>query len=248
MNFNDDNSNSSGNNLTSTPDNSKTLAPAQVQILKQQSERITQLEQENSGLKQQKASLEQEISSLKLQKTSLEKESSGLKQEKAGLEQENSSLKKEKTRMMEEMRTLLEKPQGVSSEEINVLLEKAVHKITIGNGNQLQAVKESINDKIDNIYIPRAPQPPFWWHTENLMLINLIVVPIFILCATFFVIKTDARVSIIPTLHEQISRIQWNVSFPEDRVGLTTPFQEKWDNQWTYELNEQKKAAEAKKE
>lgn len=72
MNFNDDNSNSSGSNLNPTPDSSKTLAPAQAQILKQQSERITQLEQKISSLEQEITKKEDRIKVLTEQTLSRE--------------------------------------------------------------------------------------------------------------------------------------------------------------------------------
>jgi len=101
---------------------------------------------------------------------------------------------------------------------------------------------------IDEIHIPHFPRPPFWWYAQKFIFLCLIVLPGFVAYATIKIYQIKGETSAIPTMQEQIRRTQWNVSFPDERVGLTTPFQEKWDNQWTYELNEQKKEAGNQKE
>lgn len=211
MNFKDDNSNNNGKNLNLTPDNSKILAPAQVQILKQQSERITQLEQKVS-------SLEEEIS-----------------------------------RKEARIKDLTE--QTISREGLSNLagqLNETISKAMILNDKKLselsQRIQNGCTSAINEIHMPHFPRPPFWWYMQKFVFICLIMFPSFMAYATIKISQIKGEASAIPTMQEQISRTQWNVTFPDDRVGLTTPFQKKWDNQWNYELNEQKKAAETQKE
>lgn len=109
-------------------------------------------------------------------------------------------------------------------------------------------IQNSCTSAIDEIHMPHFPRPPFWWDIQKFILICLIVLPGFVAYTTIKIFQIQSETSDIPAMHEQISRIQWNVSFPENRVGLTTSFQKQWNNQWNYELNEQKKAIESQKE
>ena len=185
-----------------TTDSSRTPSPDQ--LLKMQSARITQLEQE-------KAKMTARIKELESQ--------------------------------------LQEQSKGVSIEDLNTLsdqLNEAINKTVILNDKQLEyqseRIRDAVNREIKNIHIPRPniPRPPFWWYIEPYVLIGVAVFSFFFLYVMSMVIHFDNKTEVILRMDERIARIQWNVSFPDDPVGLTTPIHDRWVNQLKYESEQQK--------
>ncbi|SFO72577.1 hypothetical protein SAMN02910455_01777 [Acidaminococcus fermentans] len=186
----------------STTDSSRTPSPDQ--LLKMQSARITQLEQE-------KAKMTARIKELESQ--------------------------------------LQEQSKGVSIEDLNTLsdqLNEAINKTVILNDKQLEyqseRIRDAVNREIKNIHIPRPniPRPPFWWYIEPYVLIGVAVFSFFFLYGMRMVSHIDNKTEVLSRMDERIARIQWNVSFPDDPVGLTTPIHDRWVNQLKYESEQQK--------
>lgn len=185
-----------------TTDSSRTPSPDQ--LLKMQSARITQLEQE-------KAKMTARIKELESQ--------------------------------------LQEQSKGVSIEDLNTLsdqLNEAINKTVILNDKQLEyqseRIRDAVNREIKNIHIPRPniPRPPFWWYIEPYVLIGVAVFSFFFLYGMRMVSHIDNKTEVLSRMDERIARIQWNVSFPDDPVGLTTPIHDRWVNQLKYESEQQK--------
>ena len=201
MNFNTRPKSNSKESLKPTPDSSGSLSPDQ--LLKQQSARITQLEQENSSLKAKIKELEDRIS---------------------------------------------QQPKGVSMEDISALsgqLNEAISKTMTLNDKQLEyqskRIRDAVSQEIRDIHIPRPniPRPPFWWYIEPYILIGVVVFSFLFLFTTRMVSKIDDKTEVLAKMDERIARIQWNVSFPNDPVGLTTPIHDRWVNQLKYEAEHQ---------
>ena len=185
-----------------TTDSSKTPSPDQ--LLKMQSARITQLEQE---------------------------------------------IAKRTARIKELESQLQEQSKGVSIEDLNALsgqLNEAISKTMTLNDKQFEYQSERIRDavsrEIKNIHIPRPniPRPPFWWYIEPYVLIGVAVFSFLFLYGMRMVSHIDNKTEVLSRMDERIARIQWNVSFPDDPVGLTTPIHDRWVNQLKYESEQQK--------
>lgn len=202
MNFKTSQNGSTKESLQPTTGSTKTPSPDQ--LLKEQSARITQLEQENA---------------------------------------------KKAARIKELEDQLKEQSKGISMEDLNALsgqLEKTVRKIMDGNDKELRYQSECIQDavsrEIREIHIPSPdiPRPPFWWYMEPFILIGMVIFTFLFLYNTRMVSRIDDRTEVLARMDERIARIQWNVSFPDDPVGLTTPIHDRWVNQLKYESEQQK--------
>ncbi|MGN8792472.1 hypothetical protein [Acidaminococcus fermentans] len=107
---------------------------------------------------------------------------------------------------------------------------------------QSERIRDTVNREIKNIHIPRPniPRPPFWWYIEPYVLIGVAVFSFFFLYGMRMVSHIDNKTEVLSRMDERIARIQWNVSFPDDPVGLTTPIHDRWVNQLKYESEQQK--------
>lgn len=188
---------------SSQPTTGSSKNPSPDQLLKMQSARITQLEQENA---------------------------------------------KKATRIKELEDQLKEQSKGISMEDLNALsgqLNEAISKTMTLNDKQLEyqskRIRDSVSQEIRDIHIPRPniPRPPFWWYIEPYILIGMVVFSFLFLFTTRMVSKIDDKTEALAKMDERIARIQWNVSFPDDPVGLTTPIHDRWANQLKYETEHQ---------
>ncbi|WP_302451253.1 hypothetical protein [Acidaminococcus fermentans] len=75
---------------------------------------------------------------------------------------------------------------------------------------------------------------------EPFILIGMVIFTFLFLYNTRMVSRIDDRTEVLARMDERIARIQWNVSFPDDPVGLTTPIHDRWVNQLKYESEQQK--------
>ena len=185
-----------------TTDSSRTPSPDQ--LLKMQSARITQLEQEKTKMTARIKELEDQLK---------------------------------------------EQSKGISMEDLNALsgqLNEAISKTMTLNDKQFEyqseRIRDAVNREIKNIHIPRPniPRPPFWWYIEPYVLIGVAVFSFFFLYGMRMVSHIDNKTEVLARMDERIARIQWNVSFPDDPVGLTTPIHDRWVNQLKYESEQQK--------
>lgn len=106
---------------------------------------------------------------------------------------------------------------------------------------QSKRIRDAVSQEIRDIHIPRPniPRPPFWWYMEPYILIGVVVFSFLFLFTTRMVNKIDDKTEALAKMDERIARIQWNVSFPNDPVGLTTPIHDRWVNQLKYEAEHQ---------
>lgn len=201
MNFKSRQNDSTKESLQPTTGSSKTLSPDQ--LLKEQSARITQLEQEKTKMT---------------------------------------------ARIKELGNQLKEQSKGISMEDLNALsgqLNEAISKTMTLNDKQLEyqskRIRDAVSQEIRDIHIPRPniPRPPFWWYIEPYILIGVVVFSFLFLFTTRMVSKIDDKTEVLAKMDERIARIQWNVSFPNDPVGLTTPIHDRWVNQLKYEAEHQ---------
>lgn len=164
-----------------------------------------------------------------------------------------TQLEQEKTKMTARIKELedqlKEQSKGISMEDLNALsgqLNEAISKTMTLNDKQFEYQSERIRDavsrEIKNIHIPRPniPRPPFWWYIEPYVLIGVAVFSFLFLYGTRMVSHIDNKTEVLARMDERIARIQWNVSFPDDPVGLTTPIHDRWVNQLKYESEQQK--------
>lgn len=202
MNFNSSQNDSTKESSQPTTGSSKNPSPDQ--LLKMQSARITQLEQEKAKMTARIKELEDQLK---------------------------------------------EQSKGISMEDLNALsgqLNEAISKTMTLNDKQFEYQSERIRDavsrEIKNIHIPRPniPRPPFWWYIEPYVLIGIAVFSFLFLYDTRMVSHIDNKTEVLARMDERIARIQWNVSFPDDPVGLTTPIHDRWVNQLKYESEQQK--------
>ena len=201
MNFKSRQNDSTKESLQPTTGSSKTLSPDQ--LLKEQSARITQLEQEKTKMTARIKELENQLK---------------------------------------------EQSKGISMEDLNALsgqLNEAISKTMTLNDKQLEyqskRIRDAVSQEIRDIHIPRPniPRPPFWWYIEPYILIGVVVFSFLFLFTTRMVSKIDDKTEALAKMDERIARIQWNVSFPNDPVGLTTPIHDRWVNQLKYEAEHQ---------
>lgn len=201
MNFKSRQNDSTKESLQPTTGSSKTLSPDQ--LLKEQSARITQLEQEKTKMTARIKELENQLK---------------------------------------------EQSKGISMEDLNALsgqLNEAISKTMTLNDKQLEyqskRIRDAVSQEIRDIHIPRPniPRPPFWWYIEPYILIGVVVFSFLFLFTTRMVSKIDDKTEVLAKMDERIARIQWNVSFPNDPVGLTTPIHDRWVNQLKYEAEHQ---------
>lgn len=187
--------------LQPTTDSSKNPSPDQ--LLKMQSARITQLEQEKTKMTARIKELENQLK---------------------------------------------EQSKGISMEDLNALsgqLNATISKTMILNDKQFEyqskRIRDAVSQEIRDIHIPRPniPRPPFWWYLEPYILIGVVVFSFLFLFTTRMVSKIDDKTEALAKMDERIARIQWNVSFPNDPVGLTTPIHDRWVNQLKYEAEHQ---------
>ena len=192
MNFKSRQNDSTKESLQPTTGSSKTLSPDQ--LLKEQSARITQLEQEKTKMTARIKELENQLK---------------------------------------------EQSKGISMEDLNALsgqLNEAISKTMTLNDKQLEyqskRIRDAVSQEIRDIHIPRPniPRPPFWWYIEPYILIGVVVFSFLFLFTTRMVSKIDDKTEVLAKMDERIARIQWNVSFPNDPVGLTTPIHDRWVN------------------
>lgn len=202
MNYKTNPKDSSEKSSQPTTDSSRTPSPDQ--LLKMQSARITQLEQEKAKMTARIKELEDQLK---------------------------------------------EQSKGISMEDLNALsgqLNEAISKTMTLNDKQLEyqseRIRDAVNREIKNIHIPRPniPRPPFWWYIEPYVLIGVAVFLFFFLYGMRMVSHIDNKTEVLSRMDERIARIQWNVSFPDDPVGLTTPIHDRWVNQLKYESEQQK--------
>lgn len=202
MNYKTNPKDSSEKSSQPTTDSSRTPSPDQ--LLKMQSARITQLEQEKTKMTARIKELEDQLK---------------------------------------------EQSKGISMEDLNALsgqLNEAISKTMTLNDKQLEyqseRIRDAVNREIKNIHIPRPniPRPPFWWYIEPYVLIGVAVFSFFFLYGMRMVSHIDNKTEVLARMDERIARIQWNVSFPDDPVGLTTPIHDRWVNQLKYESEQQK--------
>lgn len=201
MNFKSRQNDSTKESLQPTTGSSKTLSPDQ--LLKEQSARITQLEQEKTKMTARIKELENQLK---------------------------------------------EQSKGIPMEDLNALsgqLNEAISKTMTLNDKQLEyqskRIRDAVSQEIRDIHIPRPniPRPPFWWYIEPYILIGVVVFSFLFLFTTRMVSKIDDKTEVLAKMDERIARIQWNVSFPNDPVGLTTPIHDRWVNQLKYEAEHQ---------
>lgn len=164
-----------------------------------------------------------------------------------------TQLEQEKTKMTARIKELedqlKEQSTGISMEDLSALsgqLNEAISKTMTLNDKQFEYQSERIRDavsrEIKNIHIPRPniPRPPFWWYIEPYVLIGVAVFSFLFLYGMRMVSHIDNKTEVLSRMDERIARIQWNVSFPDDPVGLTTPIHDRWVNQLKYESEQQK--------
>lgn len=201
MNFKTSQNGSTKESLQPTTGSSKTPSPDQ--LLKEQSARITQLEQEKTKMTARIKELENQLK---------------------------------------------EQSKGISMEGLNALsgqLNATISKTMILNDKQFEyqskRIRDAVSQEIRDIHIPRPniPRPPFWWYLEPYILIGVVVFSFLFLFTTRMVSKIDDKTEALAKMDERIARIQWNVSFPNDPVGLTTPIHDRWVNQLKYEAEHQ---------
>lgn len=201
MNFKSSQNDSTKESSQPTTDSSK--IPSPDQLLKEQSARITQLEQEKTKMTARIKELEDQLK---------------------------------------------EQSKGISMEDLNALsgqLNEAISKTMTLNDKQLEyqskRIRDAVSQEIRNIHIPRPniPRPPFWWYIEPYILIGVVVFSFLFLFTTRMVSKINDKTEALAKMDERIARIQWNVSFPNDPVGLTTPIHDRWVNQLKYEAEHQ---------
>lgn len=201
MNFKTSQNGSTKESLQPTTGSSKTPSPDQ--LLKEQSARITQLEQEKTKMTARIKELENQLK---------------------------------------------EQSKGISMEDLNALsgqLNATISKTMILNDKQFEyqskRIRDAVSQEIRDIHIPRPniPRPPFWWYLEPYILIGVVVFSFLFLFTTRMVSKIDDKTEALAKMDERIARIQWNVSFPNDPVGLTTPIHDRWVNQLKYEAEHQ---------
>lgn len=171
-----------------------------------------------------------------------------LKMQSARITQLEQEVAKRTARIKELESQLQEQSKGVSMEDLNALsgqLNEAISKTMTLNDKQFEYQSERIRDavsrEIKNIHIPRPniPRPPFWWYIEPYVLIGVAVFSFFFLYGMRMVSHIDNKTEVLARMDERIARIQWNVSFPDDPVGLTTPIHDRWVNQLKYESEQQ---------
>ena len=188
---------------SSQPTTGSSKTPSPDQLLKEQSARITQLEQEKTKMTARIKELENQLK---------------------------------------------EQSKGISMEDLNALsgqLNATISKTMILNDKQFEyqskRIRDAVSQEIRDIHIPRPniPRPPFWWYLEPYILIGVVVFSFLFLFTTRMVSKIDDKTEALAKMDEQIARIQWNVSFPNDPVGLTTPIHDRWVNQLKYEAEHQ---------
>lgn len=201
MNFKSSQNDSTKESSQPTTDSSK--IPSPDQLLKEQSARITQLEQEKTKMTARIKELEDQLK---------------------------------------------EQSKGISMEDLNALsgqLNEAISKTMTLNDKQLEyqskRIRDAVSQEIRNIHIPRPniPRPPFWWYIEPYILIGVVVFSFLFLFTTRMVSKINDKTEALAKMDERIALIQWNVSFPNDPVGLTTPIHDRWVNQLKYEAEHQ---------
>ena len=163
-----------------------------------------------------------------------------------------TQLEQEKTKMTARIKELedqlKEQSKGISMEDLSALsgqLTEAISKTMTLNDKQLEyqskRIRDAVSQEIRDIHIPRPniPRPPFWWYIEPYILIGVVVFSFLFLFTTRMVSKIDDKTEALAKMDERIARIQWNVSFPNDPVGLTTPIHDRWVNQLKYEAEHQ---------
>lgn len=163
-----------------------------------------------------------------------------------------TQLEQEKTKMTARIKELedqlKEQSKGISMEDLSALsgqLTEAISKTMTLNDKQLEyqskRIRDAVSQEIRDIHIPRPniPRPPFWWYIEPYILIGVVVFSFLFLFTTRMVSKIDDKTEALAKMDERIARIQWNVSFPNDPVGLTTPIHDRWVNQLKYEAKHQ---------
>lgn len=172
-----------------------------------------------------------------------------LKMQSARITQLEQEIAKRTARIKELEDQLKEQSKGISMEDLNALsgqLNEAISKTMTLNDKQLEyqseRIRDTVNREIKNIHIPRPniPRPPFWWYIEPYVLIGVAVFSFFFLYGMRMVSHIDNKTEVLSRMDERIARIQWNVSFPDDPVGLTTPIHDRWVNQLKYESEQQK--------
>lgn len=172
-----------------------------------------------------------------------------LKMQSARITQLEQEIAKRTARIKELESQLQEQSKGVSIEDLNTLsdqLNEAINKTVTLNDKQLayqsERIRDAVSREIKNIHIPRPniPRPPFWWYIEPYVLIGVAVFSFFFLYGMRMVSHIDNKTEVLSRMDERIARIQWNVSFPDDPVGLTTPIHDRWVNQLKYESEQQK--------
>lgn len=172
-----------------------------------------------------------------------------LKMQSARITQLEQEIAKRTARIKELEDQLKEQSKGISMEDLNALsgqLNEAISKTMTLNDKQFEYQSERIRDavsrEIKNIHIPRPniPRPPFWWYIEPYVLIGVAVFSFLFLYGMRMVSHIDNKTEVLSRMDERIARIQWNVSFPDDPVGLTTPIHDRWVNQLKYESEQQK--------
>ena len=171
-----------------------------------------------------------------------------LKMQSARITQLEQEIAKRTARIKELEDQLKEQSKGISMEDLNALsgqLNEAISKTMTLNDKQLEyqskRIRDAVSQEIRDIHIPRPtiPRPPFWWYMEPYILIGVIVFSFLFLFTTRMVSKIDDKTEALAKMDERIARIQWNVSFPNDPVGLTTPIHDRWANQLKYEAEHQ---------
>ena len=163
-----------------------------------------------------------------------------------------TQLEQEKTKMTARIKELedqlKEQSKGISMEDLSALsgqLTEAISKTMTLNDKQLEyqskRIRDAVSQEIRDIHIPRPniPRPPFWWYMEPYILIGVVVFSFLFLFTTRMVSKINDKTEALAKMDERIARIQWNVSFPNDPVGLTTPIHDRWVNQLKYEAEHQ---------
>ena len=172
-----------------------------------------------------------------------------LKMQSARITQLEQEIAKRTARIKELEDQLKEQSKGISMEDLNALsgqLNEAISKTMTLEDKQFEYQSERIRDavsrEIKNIHIPRPniPRPPFWWYIEPYVLIGVAVFSFLFLYGMRMVSHIDNKTEVLSRMDERIARIQWNVSFPDDPVGLTTPIHDRWVNQLKYESEQQK--------
>lgn len=171
-----------------------------------------------------------------------------LKEQSARITQLEQEKVKMTARIKELEDQLKEQSKGISMEDLSALsgqLTEAISKTMTLNDKQLEyqskRIRDAVSQEIRDIHIPRPniPRPPFWWYIEPYILIGVVVFSFLFLFTTRMVSKINDKTEALAKMDERIARIQWNVSFPNDPVGLTTPIHDRWVNQLKYEAEHQ---------